>query len=86
MKTNITHREFALAKRKETIVKMLKKGTATEFIRYYFNISHSRLSQLRKVGKSNVVTVPQTIIETGNLKEGQKLEWKIESGKLVLMH
>ena len=40
--------------------------------------------KLRKVGKSNVVTVPQPIMESENLKEGQKLEWKIESGKLIL--
>ena len=40
--------------------------------------------KLRKVGKSNVVTVPQPIMEAENLKEGQKLEWKIESGKLIL--
>ena len=40
--------------------------------------------KLRKVGKSNVVTVPQPIIEAENLKEGQKLEWKIEAGRLVL--
>ena len=42
--------------------------------------------KLRKVGKSNVVTVPQPIMEAENLKEGQKLEWKIESGRLVLTH
>jgi len=28
--------------------------------------------------------VPQPIIEAENLKEGQKLEWKIEAGKLFL--
>ena len=39
--------------------------------------------KLRKVGKSNVVTVPQPIIEAENLKDGQKLEWKIEAGKLI---
>lgn len=42
--------------------------------------------KLRKVGKSNVVTVPQPLIEAENLKAGQKLEWKIEGGKLVLTH
>ena len=40
--------------------------------------------KLRKVGKSNVVTVPQPIMEAENLKEGQRLEWKIEEGKLIL--
>ncbi len=40
--------------------------------------------KLRRVGKSNVVTVPQPIIKAENLKEGQKLEWKIEKGKLIL--
>lgn len=40
--------------------------------------------KLRRVGKSTVVTVPQPIMEAENLKEGQKLEWKIEAGKLVL--
>ena len=42
--------------------------------------------KLRKVGKSNVVTVPQPLMEAENLKTGQKLEWKIENGKLVLTH
>lgn len=40
--------------------------------------------KLRKVGKSNVVTVPQPLIEAENLKAGQKLEWRIEGGKLIL--
>jgi|SRR3989338_218456 len=40
--------------------------------------------KLRKVGKSKIVTVPQPIIEVENLKEGQKLKWGIENGKLVL--
>ena len=40
--------------------------------------------KLRKVGKSNVVTVPQPIMEAEHLKAGQKLKWNIERGKLVL--
>lgn len=40
--------------------------------------------KLRKVGKSNVVTIPQPIMEAENLKEGQKMEWRIEDGRLVL--
>lgn len=40
--------------------------------------------KLRKVGKSNVVTVPQPIMQAENLKEGQKLEWKIDRGRLIL--
>ena len=40
--------------------------------------------KLRKVGKSSVVTIPRTLIEAENLKEGQKMEWKLEQGKLVL--
>ena len=40
--------------------------------------------KLRKVGKSNVVTVPNKIMEVENLKTGQKLEWSIEGKKLVL--
>lgn len=40
--------------------------------------------KLRRVGKSNVVTLPQALIEAENLKEGQMLEWKIEGEKLVL--
>ena len=51
MKNKITHREFALEKRKENIVRMLKKGIITEYIRYYFNISSGRLSQLKKEAK-----------------------------------
>ncbi len=42
--------------------------------------------KLRKVGKSNVVTVPQPIMEAENLKEGQKLHWKVERGRMVLTH
>ena len=42
--------------------------------------------KLRKVGKSNVVTVPQILMQTENLKAGQKFEWSIEEGKLVLTH
>ena len=40
--------------------------------------------KLRKVGKSNVVTVPQALIKAENLKAGQRLEWSIKRGKLVL--
>src|SRR3989338_3352951 len=32
--------------------------------------------KLRKVGKSNVVTVPQAIIQSENLKSGQKLDFQ----------
>ncbi|MEK6943158.1 MAG: hypothetical protein AABX00_03800 [Nanoarchaeota archaeon] len=41
--------------------------------------------KLRKVGKSSVVTVPLPIMEMESLKDGQKMEWKVESGKLILM-
>lgn len=47
---------------------------------------HLLIVKLRRVGKSRVVTVPRPIIEAENLKEGQKLEWRFEGGKLVLMH
>lgn len=40
--------------------------------------------KLRKVGKSTVVTIPQPVMEAENLKDGQKLEWKFEKGKLFL--
>ncbi len=42
--------------------------------------------KLRKVGKSNVVTVPQPIMEAEHLKEGQKLEWRIKGRQLVLVY
>ena len=42
--------------------------------------------KLRKVGKSNVVTVPQTLIEIENLKAGQLLRWGIEGKKMTLSH
>ena len=42
--------------------------------------------KLRIVGKSKVVTIPQPIIEAENLKAGQIMEWKIETGKLVLIN
>ena len=41
--------------------------------------------KLRKVGKSSVVTIPKAIMEAENLKDGQRLEWKLEKGKLVLV-
>ncbi|MBS3128524.1 hypothetical protein J4410_05235 [Candidatus Woesearchaeota archaeon] len=41
--------------------------------------------KLRKVGKSNVITVPKIIMETEHLKEGQKFEWKKEGKKFVLI-
>jgi hypothetical protein len=41
--------------------------------------------KLRKVGKSSVVTVPIFIMETENLRDGQKLEWKLEAGKMFLV-
>ncbi len=40
--------------------------------------------KLRKVGKSDVVTVPSIIKEIENLKSGQELEWGIEGKKLIL--
>ncbi len=40
--------------------------------------------KLRKVGKSNVVTVPKPIMETERLKTGQLLQWSINGKKMVL--
>jgi len=40
--------------------------------------------KLRKVGKSNVVTVPSVLTEIENLKTGQEFEWGIDGKKLVL--
>jgi len=40
--------------------------------------------KLRKVGKSDVVTVPVILKRLENLKSGQELEWSIEDEKLVL--
>ncbi|MBN2141887.1 AbrB/MazE/SpoVT family DNA-binding domain-containing protein [Candidatus Woesearchaeota archaeon] len=40
--------------------------------------------KLRRVGKSNVVTIPQPIIEAEKLREGQKLEWRIDGKDLIL--
>ncbi|HLD87042.1 MAG TPA: AbrB/MazE/SpoVT family DNA-binding domain-containing protein [Candidatus Nanoarchaeia archaeon] len=41
--------------------------------------------KLRKVGKSTVVTVPMPIMEAENLKEGQRLEWRLDGGKMMLV-
>lgn len=41
--------------------------------------------KLRRVGKSDVVTVPAVIKKIENLKSGQELEWSIEGKKMVLM-
>ncbi|MBI2508311.1 hypothetical protein HYV89_05155 [Candidatus Woesearchaeota archaeon] len=40
--------------------------------------------KLRKVGKSNVVTVPQTLMEIENLKAGQLLKWGIKGKTMTL--
>ena len=40
--------------------------------------------KLRRVGKSDVITVPTIIKKIENLKSGQELEWNIEKDKLVL--
>ena len=40
--------------------------------------------KVRTVGKSKVVTIPQLILEAERLREGQKVEWKLEGGRLVL--
>jgi len=34
---------------------------------------HELTVKLRKVGKSNIVTIPQVLIETENLKPGERL-------------
>jgi hypothetical protein len=41
--------------------------------------------KLRRVGKSDVVTMPSVIKKIENLKSGQELEWGIEGKKLVLV-
>tara|TARA_Y100000310_G_C20454370_1_gene702327 strand:+ start:184 stop:501 length:318 start_codon:yes stop_codon:yes gene_type:complete len=41
--------------------------------------------KLRRVGKSDVVTVPSILKEVENLRTGQELEWGIEGKKIVLM-
>ncbi len=41
--------------------------------------------KLRKVGKSDVVTIPSIIKKLENLRSGQELEWSIEGKKLVLI-
>ena len=40
--------------------------------------------KLRRVGKSDVVTVPAVIKETEHLRRGQEFEWGIEGKMLVL--
>jgi hypothetical protein len=40
--------------------------------------------KLRRVGKSDIVTVPVIIKELGNLKTGQEMEWCIDGKRLVL--
>ncbi|MBS3133460.1 hypothetical protein J4470_05070 [Candidatus Woesearchaeota archaeon] len=34
--------------------------------------------KLRKVGKSSVITVPQILTESFNMKQGKKAEWNVE--------
>ena len=45
---------------------------------------HKLRVKLRRVGKSDVITVPVIIKEVENLRTGQELEWSIEGKKLVL--
>lgn len=40
--------------------------------------------KLRKVGKSNVVTIPQPLMEAEGLRTGQLLHWGIEGKKMFL--
>ena len=40
--------------------------------------------KLRKVGKSNVVTVPQAIMEAEGLRTGQLLKWDLNGKKMML--
>ncbi len=40
--------------------------------------------KLRRVGKSDVITIPTIIKELEHLKAGQEMEWDIEENKLVL--
>ena len=40
--------------------------------------------KLRRVGKSDVVTVPIILKELENLQTGQEMEWSIEGNKLTL--
>ena len=40
--------------------------------------------KLRRVGKSDVVTIPTVIKELENLRKGQELEWSIDGDKLIL--
>jgi hypothetical protein len=40
--------------------------------------------KLRRVGKSDVVTVPTILKQHKNLKSGQELEWSVEGQNLVL--
>lgn len=41
--------------------------------------------KLRRVGKSDVVTIPIIIKQIEGFKTGQELEWDIKDGKLMLM-
>jgi|SRR3989344_4967624 len=40
--------------------------------------------KLRKVGKSNVVTIPQVLMEAEGLKAGQLLRWGLSGKKMIL--
>jgi len=40
--------------------------------------------KLRRVGKSDVITVPKIIKDVEHLRTGQEFEWDVEGKKLVL--
>lgn len=40
--------------------------------------------KLRKIGNSKVLTIPEEIIDTLEINEGQKIAFNIENGKVVL--
>lgn len=40
--------------------------------------------KLRKIGNSKVLTIPEEVIQTLNVNEGQKIAFNIDNGQVVL--
>lgn len=49
-----------------------------------FNMSVINTRKVRKIGNSKVVTIPEEVLKTLNINEGQKVAFNVERGQVVL--
>lgn len=48
------------------------------------NMTVINTRKLRKIGNSKVLTIPEEVIQTLNVNEGQKIAFNIDNGQVVL--